>query len=492
VKDNSEVVARPVYQILGGGFAGWSVAAALASALQGVADIFIVPGDAGAETALGVDAAVIYPDSALLKHDLANEADMVTEAKAGFWLGTQFSAWGPGGRDVFHAPSEALPVRDGIAVHQILRRLSLAENNPAMFGELYQQLLFQARMAAAGKFAPAAEDRASPRSLLNPAITADANGVALIMQRKALGLNVAILAAPLAVEETRLTLDCRSDDGDLAAQDWIDASPCFGADRIMTARAAPIEAHNHPPYDSVIALEHGMLHLLHLRGASIASLYFDSAAMDDEASAAALAAALPGYQLTRQRSGNWRAGRMARPWSGQIVRMGSGAARLGSIMGLDAKLLSAQIERLLTLLPDGGGADLPSKSEAYNAAVAATFDHLRDFIHTPMVRNGLSGARWEQLRQAPLSDALARRLNQFERRGHYVMLDYDVFESNIWIALFIGLGITPDRYDRVADSVNMPKKMKELGQMVMAFDATIQAMPSHDMFLQDMIKRIAL
>jgi tryptophan 7-halogenase len=490
VKDNSEAATRPVYQILGGGLAGWSVAAALASALRGVADICIIP-DAGVASTQGMDAAVIYPDSVLLKHDLATEADMVTEAKAGFWLATQFAAWGPGGRDVFHAPSEALPVRDGIAVHQILRRLSLAENNPALFGELYQQLLFQARLAAAGKFVPSAEERASPRSLLNPALTADANGVALIMQRKALALNVTILDAPLAVEDTRLTLDCRADDGDGAAQDWIDASPCFGADRIMTTRATLVAAYNHPPYDSVIALEYGTLHLLNLRGGSMASLYFDSAAMDDEAAAAALAAALPDYQLAQHRSGVWRAGRMAQPWSGQIVRMGPGAAKLGSIMGLDAKLLSAQIERLLTLLPDGGGADLASKSAAYNAGVASTFDHLRDFIHTPMVRNGLSGPRWEQLRQAPLSDALARRLNQFERRGHYVMLDYDVFESNIWIALFIGLGITPDRYDRVVDSVNMPKKMKELGQMVMAFDATIQAMPSHDMFLQDMIKRIA-
>jgi tryptophan 7-halogenase len=489
--DNTAVGARPVYQILGGGLAGWSVAAALASALQGVADICILPGDAGADAPPGMDAAVIYPDSALLKHELTSEADMVTEAKAGFWLGTQFAAWGPNGRDVYHAPSEALPVRDGIAVHQILRRLSLAENNSALFGELYHQLLFQGRMAAAGKFAPAADDRASPRSLLNPALTADANGVALIMQRKALALNVAILDTPIAAEDTRLTLDCRGDDGDGASQDWIDASLCFGADRIITARATPVAAQNHPPYDSVIALEHGTLHLLHLRGAAIASLYFDSTAMDDQAASAALAAALPGYQLTQLRSGKWRAGRMAQPWSGQTVRMGPGAARLGSIMGLDAKLLSAQIERLLTLLPDGGGADLRSKSEAYNAGVAATFDHLRDFIHTPMVRNGLSGARWEQLRQAPLSDALARRLNQFERRGHYVMLDYDVFESNIWIALFIGLGITPDRYDRVAESVNMPKKMKELGQMVMAFDATIQAMPSHELFLQDMIKRIA-
>jgi tryptophan 7-halogenase len=491
VTDIPDVVVRPVYQILGGGLTGWSVAAALASALQGVADIYIIPGDAGSEAPLGIDAAVIYPESALLKYDLTNEADMVTEAKAGFWLGTQFAAWGPGGRDVFHAPSEALPVRDGIAVHQILRRLSLIENNPALFGELYQQLLFQARMAAAGKFAPAAEDRASPRSLLNPALTVDTNGLALIMQRKALALHVTILDAPIDAKETRLTLDCRDNDEDEASQDWIDASPCFGADQIMTARAAPVAAHNHPPYDSVIALKHGTLHLLHLRGTSVASLYFDSAAMDDEAAAAALKDALPGYQLTMQRSGKWRAGRMAQPWSGQTVRMGPGSARLSSIMGLDVKLLSAQIERLLTLLPDGGGGDLPSKSETYNVGVAAIFDHLRDFIHMPMVRNGLSGARWEQLRQEPLSNALARRLNQFERRGHYVMLDYDVFESNIWIAMFIGLGITPDRYDRVAESVDMPKKMKELGQMVMAFDATIQAMPSHDMFLQDMLKRIA-
>jgi tryptophan 7-halogenase len=491
VTDKTDVAARPIYQILGGGLAGWSVAATLASELKDIARICIVPGDDPTASPLGLEAVVIDSESVLLQHGLSNDADFVTEAKAGFWLGTQFAAWGPGGRDVFHAPSEALPVRDGIAIHQILRRLSVAENNNAMFGETYQHLLFQARLAAAGKFAPPAEERASPRSLLKSALAADGDGVAAIMQREALALGVEILDQPQAAEDTRLTLDCRADGADDPSHDWIDATPCFAANRVMTARATPTNAYAHPAYDSVIALEHGTLHLLRLRGEMIVSLYYDSADMDDEAAASALAEALSGFQLSRQRSGAWNAGRLAQPWRGQTVRMGPAAARLGSIMGLDIMLLSAQIERLIKLLPDGGGADLKSKAEAYNAGIAARFDHLRDFIHMPMVRNGLSGARWEQLRQVPPSDALARRLNQFERRGHFVMLDYDVFENNVWIAMFIGLGMTPARYDRTADSVNMPKKMKELGQMVMAFDSTIQAMPSHEMFLQDMIKRIA-
>jgi tryptophan 7-halogenase len=482
---------RPTYQILGGGLSGWSIAATLASELKDIGRICIVPGDAPAESPLGLEAVVIDSESVLLKHGLSNEANFVTEAKAGFWLGTQFAAWGSGGRDVFHAPSEALPVRDGIAIHQILRRLSVAENNDAMFGETYQHLLFQARLAAAGKFAPPAEERDSPRSLLKSALAADGDGVAAIMQREALALGVETLDQPLAIDETRLTIDCRADDEDVPSQDWIDASPCFAANRVMTARAIPTNAYGHPAYDSVIALDHGTLHLLRLRGEMIVSLFYDSAGMGDEAAASALAAAIPDYRLARLRSGPWQAGRLTQPWRGNIVRMGPAAARLGSIMGLDVMLLTGQIERLINLLPDGGGTDIASKADAYNAGVAAHFDHLRDFIQMPMVRNSLSGARWEHLRQVPLSDALARRLNLFERRGHFVMLDYDVFESNVWIAMFIGLGITPHRYDRVADGVSMPKKMKELGQMVMAFDATIKAMPSHDMFLQNMIERIA-
>ena len=479
---SDKTASRCTFQILGGGLIGWSVATILARQMGRHGHVAITPCDIPTD----IFPVVVDSQSPLLALSGLDPFELVKEARGGFWLATRFHTWGPGGRDAFYAPSEAMPSRAGVADHQLLRRLSATEPTAENFAPRWQQLNFQALLAASGKFASPADERASPRSLLRPAIMVDGAILAEMMERTARDANVEVRSEPFASDMATLTIDCRPDAPEKNG-DWMDLRPSLGANRRLAARVAPVRQMDHPAYDNIVPTEAGLLHFAPLRGGGIATLYFDGASISDKKAEATITGVLSGYRLEQLAVDPWRPGFISDPWQGSILKLGPSAAVLGTALGGDIGLLSAQIERLIELLPDRTGSDLSSKALAYNNRIAAVFGHWRDLVQLPLIRNGLAGNRWAALRAQAVSPALARRLNLFERRGHLVMLDYDIHETSVWLDLMVGMGVTPISYDRVADGVDLHTGMAGLGQAVMAFKQTIEKLPSHHAFLTRML-----
>ncbi|NJM50846.1 MAG: tryptophan 7-halogenase [Sphingomonadales bacterium] len=473
----------PYIQILGGGLAGWSAAAILAEQFSGTAAIHIdgAQEDTPAESAAYAHM-ILGGESILMQHIGMTPADLITLGRGGFWLGTCFEKWGAKGRNVYHAPGEALPVKDGLSAHQILRRLSVQEGKDGLFTDLCLPLAFQARMAAAGKFSPPSADRQSPRSLLRPGVALDGSALTAVMRDKAMASGVRVAAG--MEDEPLLIVDCRPQE---KAKD-IDCRQALGFDRYVTLRLEG--AMPHPPHDSIRPLDNGWMTILPLQGGALITLYYHSSHWTDAQAKQAAYDALPESAAAIITSGPIYPGRMERPWQGNSVHLGVGAAQLGSAMGAEVTLLSHQLETLITLLPGGKGDDMPSKSAEYNRRVAAHFDHIRDFLHLPFVRNGLTGPYWEQAKKQAIAPDLHRRLGQFERRGLLVMIDDDPFEKHSWLEMMTGLGIIPALYDHVTDGVDLSAKMRDLGSMVVAFDQTIAAMPTHEDFLAQMAARM--
>ena len=482
------MVTKSSILIRGGGLAGWSAAAALAQELNGLANIYISPGD-GMTEPLAYGSAVVDTESVYMQYGGQTAAELLQNGGGGFSLGSCYRNWGPGGRDVFHAPGEPLPNSGSFDIHHILLRAAMAEGKPEHFAARLLPLNFQARLAGSGRFAPPAEDRQSPRSLLNPAIAMDGRVLAEAMEAAALANGVT--EAPDDLPVVLLTLDCRPAD---RAGEWQDMTADFGYDRCCTAYATLSNGSNHvhQPYSEIRALDVGLLCIMPLRGGCMAQLCYLSADRDATRAQAELAAALPGYELTDTADRAAAPGYLARPWHDRTVRIGIAAARLGPALNADVTLLSMQIKRLVALLPPAGasGDDIAVRADEYNRLAMQDLGHMYDFLRAPLVRNALAGRHWQELRQRPVSDRLRRRLAAFERRGHPVLFDGDLFAKHVWVHLLTGLGIVPAQYDRVADGSNLAARLNQLRQTQQAFDQTIRAMPKHGDFLKETLERL--
>ena len=460
----------------------------LAQELAGVSDVVIAPGD-GAEETFAYAGAVVDSESVYMHYAGESAAEMLQRGGGGFAIGSCYRGWGPDGRDVFHAPGEPLPKSGDCDIHHILLRAAFTEAKPEHFAARLLPLNFQGRLASSGRFAPPSDDRQSPRSLLHPAI---------VMRGEVLAATMEAAARARGVTETQsgdtkafFTLDCRSAS---AGNDWRDIAADFGYDRCFTAFASGSSGsgREHLPYAEIRALDGGLLSILPLRDACLAQLCYRSGDLDMAQAEAAVGAALPGRDLTNATDHAVSPGYLVAPWYGSTVRIGTAAARLGPALNADVALLSLQIRRLVTLLPpaDACDEDMAVRAAEYNRLAGQDFGHMCDFLRTPLVRNALPGSRWRELRQRPVSNRLGRRLRAFERRGHPVMFDGDLFEKHVWIDLLAGLGIVPDHYDRVADGSDIASRLGQLRQTQQVFDQTIRAMPKHGDFLKETLARL--
>ncbi len=471
--------AKPRYVIKGSGLAAWSAAKMLADALGDRAHVGIIGGDEPAAMPSSLSHVALEGDSVLTELSGKTPLELIQACNGGFTLGTCLDGWPQFGQRVFHAPGEPLPISAGIAVHNIILKAALAQGNSAHLQPLYEQLRFQARCAAAGKFAPPAQDRQSPRSLLRPAMQIDGDKFASVMRSSALESGVAILPADGEYETgAHLIIEC--DAAQTPPADWQEMRADFGYDHCLSLRVSC--SHDHPPYAMARALDHGLLSIMPLHGGMIASYCFDSGACDLTAAKAALLSQLGAAEIRDEHHQPLSIGAADQPWHGNLVRIGSAAATLGPLYNADAMLLSMQLGRLIRLLPQGGH-DMEVTSAEYNRLCAIDFQQLRDFVQLPFTNNQITLPHWTALREMPVAETLQRRINRFASNGRVVKYDGEIFDSQVWTDMMIALGITPRRYDPAADALDMQQMMGRLGKMVQAFDQTIAAMPAHAEYL---------
>jgi tryptophan 7-halogenase len=475
--------AKPQYIIKGNGLAAWSAAAMLTGALGNGADVFVVGSD---------DAAFVPPcnnhvsldgESTLIELSGKTPLELIQACNGGFTLGTCLDGWPHTGTRVFHAPGEPLPISAGVAAHNIILKAAIEQSDVGQFQDLYEQLRFQARCAAASKFAPPAQDRQSPRSLLRPALQIDGDLFTLIMRDAALLLGAQILADdPATVSDALLVIEC--DAASAAQEDWQDMREAFGFDHCLSVRVAG--RHDHPPYTLARPLEHGLLSLTALRSGMMVTYCFDSKKCDLARAKSVLTSQFGDAEILIESNQALAIGGASNPWRGNHVRIGNAAAALGPLYSADTMLLSMQLDRLMRLLPQDAN-NIAITAAEYNRLCAIDFQQLSDFVRLPFVCNQITLPHWAALREQPLPEKLQRRIERFKSNGRVVKFDGEIFDSQIWSDVMITLGITPRRYDPATDTLDMRQMMGRLGKMVQAFDQTIAAMPTHNSYINQIL-----
>lgn len=484
--------------IIGSGISAWSIAALLAQELPSHINLVVVE-DASESSADQFGPAItIDCDSAFHEMIGLHDAELITRCDGNLSLGNSLSGWQGDGSHFLSAPSGKLPGINGVAFHHIVLRAAMARGEPEKLAEIYSAFRFPARAALAGKLTHGSTDPQSPRTMLRPSISFDASLYAALLKKKALA------AKSIDVRQSKVdqieTLDDAGhieaivlDNGEnIVADLFVDVDGTLSAgsqddhivsilpfDRMINSQFQRSDQDSRP-FPSAQSLDNAVLFETALRNSDCKTLVYASERLDDQQAQASLgeldASATP-FEYEQQRK--------ARPWLANIVSAGKAAGQLGPYLSANFRLLHQQALNLSRLIPVSKHMNV--EASEYNRQNKITFEQLRDFTLLPFVLNGRSDDLWTKLREADLPESLKIRLEQFKSRGRFVTFDGELFEEQQWIDMMIGFGLIPQRHDPMARTIDMAQVGQSLGRMVDAFQQTINAMPTHPAYMDQLL-----
>lgn len=410
-----------------------------------------------------------------------DERDIIKFCRASFRLGTQFTNWHKGGKASYvHAYHNQTEAMDGVGFHHHWLRLQSAGKTDA-----FDNYSLSARMGRAGKFRHPMPDDTRLRASFSYGYHLDSALYTEFMRRCASHYGVHTLGSPVSdihidktgissvtLEDgssfaTDLYLDCTGVDGHVISlldktnwQDWGAQTPFMHIAWAHTTPKSPIGL------AQIRSFSHGWTGTLPLQSGGARMCVY---AQEGEDKLAALLGT-DDIQTRKLNTGKRRA-----PWVGNCIAIGQSACNLEPLEGPDLCFHEASLSTLRALFP-ANKSDCGERAE-YNRIMSETFARFRDFqiAHYRLV--GHQGDVWDACADLACSEELSCKMEQFESRGRMVMYDYESFNAESWIALFLGQGLTPKRIDPLAQTMPMAKLESSLSHLRKAIDQAVGSMP---------------
>jgi tryptophan 7-halogenase len=480
--------------IIGGGSAGWMTAAALANAIGAAIPIVLVESDEIGT--VGVGEATIPPIKSFNAGLGIAEIEFVRETQASFKLGIEFIGWGATDSRYFHPFGTHGADFDRVGLHHYwLREHLRGDATPFDVHSLAKV------MADQNRFAPPADNPRDVRSTHDYAYHFDAGLYARLMRRYA-------EARGVAREEGRIVAVERDEAGNIASvrladgreiaadffvdctgfsalligrslgvvfEDWSHWLPCDRAVAMPSANTGPLT-----PYTRSTAHAAGWqwrIPLQHRQGNG--HVYCSGLIGDDEA-AETLRRHVDGAPLAEPRLLRFTTGRRTQAWAANCVSIGLAAGFMEPLESTSLHLIQMGVERLVRLLPDRRHD--PLLAEEFNRATVNEWERIRDFLILHYHANTRPEPFWRACAAAPLPDELAYKIKHFTAQARLVSPHDELFRNPSWLAVYLGQGVIPRDYDRLADArtVDGAGQLARLREMMRAAAATF---PTHDDFI---------
>ena len=482
--------------IIGGGSAGWMAAAALANATGGTIAISLVESDEIGT--VGVGEATIPPIKAFNASLGILEAEFVAATNATFKLGIEFVGWGRAEDRYFHPFGTHGADFDRVELHHYWVREHL-RGDPTPFDDYS---LCKA-LAQRNRFGPPVDNPRDVRSTHAYAYHFEAGLYAGLMRRYAEArgvvrhegriVDVARDAQTGHVAHVGLTdgrrveadffVDCSGFASLLLGrtlatpfEDWTHWLPCDRAVAMPSANSGPLT-----PYTRSTAHAAGWQWRIPLQHRQGNGLVYASRMMGDDEAAALLRGTVEGEALAEPRLLRFTTGRRREAWRHNVVGLGLAAGFMEPLESTSLHLIQTGVERLLRLLPDRHHD--PLNAAEFNRATAAEWERIRDFLILHYHANSRPEPFWQACARAPLPDELAYKIKHFVADARLVSPQDELFRNPSWLAVYLGQGMIPQSYDRLADArpgVDAPAQLRKLRDLVRAAAETF---PTHEAFL---------
>lgn len=484
--------------ILGGGTAGWMAAALLARFLS-KSDVKIVLIESDELGTIGVGEATV-PLMKIFNGVLGlDEWDYVKNTQSTFKLGIEFRGWGGVNNCYFNGFGDHGDDIEGIPPHHHWLKLrELGDMTP--LGEYS----FPYIASKLGKFAPPPKNPISEAPFFKYAYHFDASLYAKYLRRFAEKLGVMRIEGKVTdVElcpstgfiralnlqsgeriESEFYIDCSGFRGILIEQalktgynDWTHWLPC---DRAVTAPCS--KAGELTPYTISTAREAGWTWRIPLQHRTGNGYVYCSKYISDDAAAHTLIGHMDGQLLADPKIIQFTTGHRKKFWNKNCVAIGLASGFMEPLESTSIQLIQTALAKLVEFFPDKNFD--PIIINEYNRQAITEFERIRDFLvlHYHCI-NRNDAPLWQYCINMNIPDELKHKLEVFKSCGQVPLLAGESYLLPSWVAVLIGQGVIPKRFDPMVDRISEDRLKAGMKKRRMDIKQIANMMPSHEDFI---------
>jgi tryptophan halogenase len=484
--------------IVGGGTAGWMVAASLSRFLKNLnCNIRLIESEQIGT--IGVGEATIPPIMDFIRALGIDENDLIRKTKATFKLGIEFKDWTRIGHSYIHPFGQTGFEMQGVAFSAYwLKALKLGK------ASRLEDYSLQAVAARMGKFMRPIRAPNTPLENITYALHLDAGLFAGYLRtyaeaRGVLRTEGKVKHVSLRPEdgfiasvsldsgeaiEADLYIDCTGFRGlmieealQTGYENWNHWLPCNRAAAVPCARTGPLSSHTlatakRAGWQWRIPLQHRVGN-----GYVYCSDFISDAEAHDE-----LLSSLEGKALANPLQLRFSTGRRKLFWNKNCLAIGLSAGFLEPLESTSIHLIQRGIAVLLKLFPDRNfrSADI----DRYNKIFAFEYERVRDFLflHYGMTERD-DGELWRHCRNVALPESLREKIDLFRSYGRIMREDTELFPVQSWLYVLLGQNIVPSGYDPLADTLDAQEVQTNLDDIRAVVRKCADAMPLHQDFI---------
>jgi tryptophan halogenase len=492
--------------IVGGGTAGWMTAAAFVRHL-GVENCSIRLVESDMIMTVGVGEATI-PAIREFNHRLGlDEPEFMRATNASIKSGIQFENWGDIGESYIHAFGYyGTPINDIPFQHFWLKMREMGDTTS------FNDYCMPHVASELGRFAFPSNDPASVLSRYFYAFHFDATLYAQylrgwseergvertegkVVDTTLNGENGFIESITLdsgEIIEGELFVDCSGFRGLLIEQalktgykDWSHYLPCNSAFAISTAyedETTPI-----PPFTRARALPAGWQWRIPLQNRTGDGHVFCDEYMSHDEATAILLENIEGKPISEPRLLRFTTGMRNKVWNKNCVSIGLSGGFLEPLESTSIYLIQTAILKFIRSFPDKNFD--PVHTDEYNRQMSNKYVEARDFLvlHYHATKRD-DTPFWDYCRNMKIPGELKRRIAYFRNSGAVSFQRSELFIEHNWLAVLVGQGIIPERYDPRIDGINTDEIKNTLLQMRTHIRQQAEMLPVHAKTLADYCK----
>jgi tryptophan halogenase len=211
---------------------------------------------------------------------------------------------------------------------------------------------------------------------------------------------------------------------------------------------------------------------------------YSSAHMSDDEATHILLSNLDGEPLADPWRLKFSAGKRIETWKKNCVAIGLAAGFMEPLESQSIHLIQVGISRLMTLFPTREFRQVDI--DRYNRLLTFEYEKIRDFLklHYHVTQRDDTDY-WRYLRNMPVSDYLADKIELFTKSGRVFRENDELFNDTSWYAVMMGQGLEPGDYDPLADVMDDGKFRARMDEIRTAIRASVDWMPGHHQFIAE-------
>lgn len=489
--------------VVGGGTAGWMVAAALAKVLK-TSNCRIALVESEQIGRIGVGEATI-PSLAVFNKTLGiDERDFMRSTQATFKLGIDFINWDQLGKSYIHPFSQYGSDMDNVPFFHYWQKAKELGITPEL-----DEFSLAVQACKENRFMRAQNIPNSPLGKISHAYHLDATLYAEYLRAYSENLGVERIEGKITdvhqhenngyikgvtlengdTIEADFFMDCSGFKGLLIEEtlntgyeDWSHYLPADSAIAVPSTKVEPLT-----PYTKSIAHASGWQWRIPLQHRTGNGIVYSNRFMSDDEAKDILLKNLDGTPLSEPRIIKFQTGKRKKIWNKNVVSVGLASGFVEPLESTSIYLVQSVISKFLALFPQKTG--FQAIQDKFNANIDWDYESIRDFIilHYKATRRNDSPF-WNFCRTMEIPATLQKKLDLYQSSSQIFRDNFELFSEPSWLAVMHGQGIKARGYNPIVDCMPVDELEKRLKKIHQVIQKCVTVLPPHQDFIEKYCK----